>query len=67
MVELQALARRKKVFTEAHGDSRPAKCDLSFHGTKIEDLSLGFALPGYTDYDLAPYSDNDMVCSVLVL
>ncbi|CAH8269838.1 unnamed protein product [Arabidopsis lyrata] len=61
MVELQALARRKKVFNEAHGDSRPAKCDLSFHGTKIEDLSLGFALPGYTDYDLAPYSDNDMV------
>ncbi|ANM70342.1 ubiquitin-protein ligase 4 [Arabidopsis thaliana] len=61
LVELQALVRRKKLFAEAHGDSGAAKCDLSFHGTKIEDLCLEFALPGYTDYDLAPYSANDMV------
>ncbi|XP_010423798.1 PREDICTED: E3 ubiquitin-protein ligase UPL4 isoform X1 [Camelina sativa] len=61
LVELQALARRRKVFAEAQGNSRAAKCDLSFHGTKIEDLCLEFALPGYTDYDLAPHSDNDMV------
>lgn len=67
LVELQALARRKKIFAEAQGDSQAAKCDLSFHGTKIEDLCLEFALPGYTDYDLAPYSDSDMVRSVLVL
>ncbi|EOA19810.1 hypothetical protein CARUB_v10000054mg [Capsella rubella] len=61
LVELQALARRRKVFTETQGDSLAAKCDLSFHGTKIEDLCLEFVLPGYTDYDLAPHSDNDMV------
>jgi len=67
LVELQALVRRKKLFAEAHGDSGAAKCDLSFHGTKIEDLCLEFALPGYTDYDLAPYSANDMVLIVLVL
>ncbi|KAL1200108.1 E3 ubiquitin-protein ligase UPL4 [Cardamine amara subsp. amara] len=61
LVELQALARRRNVFPEAQGDSPPAKCDLSFRGTKIEDLCLEFVLPGYTDYDLAPHSDNDMV------
>ncbi|CAN8257322.1 unnamed protein product [Cochlearia groenlandica] len=61
LVELQALARRRKVFAETHGGSLLAKCDLSFRGTKIEDLCLGFAVPGYTDYDLAPRSNNDMV------
>ncbi|KAF3510574.1 hypothetical protein F2Q69_00000108, partial [Brassica cretica] len=56
LVELQALARRKKVFSESQG-----KCDLSFRGTKIEDLCLEFALPGYSDYDIAPHSSTDMV------
>lgn len=67
LVELQALVRRRKVFAEAQGDFQTAKCELSFRGTKIEDLCLEFVLPGYTDYDLAPHSDNDMVHSVLVL
>lgn len=61
LVELQALARRKKVFSESQSDARAAKCDLSFRGTKIEDLCLEFALPGYSDYDLAPHSSTDMV------
>ncbi|KAJ4908887.1 E3 ubiquitin-protein ligase UPL4 [Raphanus sativus] len=62
LVELQALARRKKVFSESQSDARAAaKCDLSFRGTKIEDLCLEFTLPGYTDYVLAPHSANDMV------
>ncbi|KAL0709011.1 hypothetical protein Bca4012_015989 [Brassica carinata] len=56
LVELRALARRKKVFSESQG-----KCDLSFRGTNIEDLCLEFTLPGYTDYVLAPHSANDMV------
>ncbi|KAF8118925.1 hypothetical protein N665_0002s0226 [Sinapis alba] len=61
LVELQALARRKKVFSESQTDARAAKCDLNFRGTKIEDICLEFALPGYTDYVLAPHSANDMV------
>ncbi|KAJ0235097.1 HECT domain-containing protein [Hirschfeldia incana] len=61
LVELQVLARRKKVFSESQSDSGAAKCDLSFRGTKIEDLCLEFTLPGYSDYVLTPYSANDMV------
>ncbi|CAH2074396.1 unnamed protein product [Thlaspi arvense] len=61
LVELQALARRRKIFAEAQSDSGEAKCNLSFRGTKIEDLCLEFSLPGYTDYALAPHSVNDMV------
>ncbi|KAF3538720.1 hypothetical protein F2Q69_00018299 [Brassica cretica] len=61
LVELQALARRRKVISESQSDVRAAKRDLSFRGTKIEDLCLEFALPGYTDYVLAPQFANDMV------
>ncbi|CAH8371193.1 unnamed protein product [Eruca vesicaria subsp. sativa] len=61
LVELQALARRRKVISESQCDVRAAKCDLSFRGTKIEDLCLEFTLPGYTDYVLAPQFANDMV------
>ena len=61
LVELQALARRRKVISESQSDVRAAKCDLSFRGTKIEDLCLDFSLPGYTDYVLSPRFANDMV------
>ncbi|ESQ40197.1 hypothetical protein EUTSA_v10012430mg [Eutrema salsugineum] len=61
LVELQALARRRKVIAEAQSDSRAAMYDLSFRGTKIEDLCLEFALPGYTDYVLDLHYANDMV------
>ncbi|CAH8321886.1 unnamed protein product [Eruca vesicaria subsp. sativa] len=61
LVELQALARQRKVISETQSDARAAKCDLSFRGTNIEDLCLEFTLPGYTDYVLAPHSANDMV------
>uniref|UniRef100_A0A1J3CJ37 HECT-type E3 ubiquitin transferase n=1 Tax=Noccaea caerulescens TaxID=107243 RepID=A0A1J3CJ37_NOCCA len=53
LVELQAVARRRKVSEKAQ--------DLSFRGTRIEDLCLEFTLPGYTDYDLGPRSDDDTV------
>ncbi|KAJ4911554.1 E3 ubiquitin-protein ligase UPL4 [Raphanus sativus] len=61
LVELQALARRKKVISESQSDVRAAKCDLSFRGTKIEDLCLDFSLPGYRGYVLAPQFASDMV------
>ncbi|KAG2310305.1 hypothetical protein Bca52824_021862 [Brassica carinata] len=61
LVELQALARRRQVISESQSDALTAKWDLSFRGTKIEDLCLEFTLPGYTDYVLAPHSANDMV------
>ncbi|KAF8096020.1 hypothetical protein N665_0319s0038 [Sinapis alba] len=62
LVELQALAHRRKVISESQSDAAlAAKCDLSFRGTKIEDLCLDFSLPGYTDYVLAPQFANDMV------
>ena len=63
-MELQALARRRKVISESQSDVRAAKSDLSFRGTKIEDLCLEFALPGYTDYVLSPQFANDMVSFV---
>lgn len=47
------MARRRKVSEKAQ--------DLSFRGTRIEDLCLEFTLPGYTDYDLGPRSDDDTV------
>jgi E3 ubiquitin-protein ligase TRIP12 len=53
LVELQAVARRRKVSAKAQ--------ELSFRGASIEDLCLEFTLPGYTDYDLGHRSEDDMV------
>ncbi|KAF8045533.1 hypothetical protein N665_4745s0001, partial [Sinapis alba] len=62
LVELQALAHRRKVISESQSDAAlAAKYDLSFRGAKIEDLCLDFSLPGYKDYVLAPQFANDMV------
>ncbi|XP_010543365.1 PREDICTED: E3 ubiquitin-protein ligase UPL4 [Tarenaya hassleriana] len=61
LLELEALVCRRRLQETANNNCGATKLDVWFRGTRIEDLCLEFALPGYPDYNLAPSSDTDMV------
>ncbi|GLT47885.1 hypothetical protein SLA2020_215420 [Shorea laevis] len=56
LLEFQALVGRKKILESMCEENSTLQLDSSFRNTRIEDLCLDFALPGYPDYVL---SDHD--------
>lgn len=61
LLEFQALIEKKRCLDPGCQDKSSAQCDISFHGTKIEDLCLEFCVPGYPDYSLDSVSGSKMV------
>jgi len=60
LIEFQALAKRRS-FKSKSGECSKDTFDLAFRDTRLEDLYLDFALPGYPDYIFASKSDSKMV------
>ncbi|KAG6496224.1 E3 ubiquitin-protein ligase UPL4-like [Zingiber officinale] len=56
LLEFQALVNRKKFVESVSGERDKDPSKLYYRSMAVEDLSLDFTLPGYTDYALASES-----------
>ena len=61
LLEFQALISRKRYIETVCGEKSKFDIDMRYRNTNIEDLSLNFVLPGYSDYALTSGSDHKMV------
>ncbi|KAL6619092.1 hypothetical protein ACP70R_034231 [Stipagrostis hirtigluma subsp. patula] len=59
LMEFQALACRRKYVESNSGSDCQIISDLSYRGSRIEDLAIDFALPGYPEYLLSSGSTSD--------
>ncbi|KAL6841297.1 hypothetical protein ACP4OV_028815 [Aristida adscensionis] len=59
LMEFQALACRRKYVGSNLGRDCQIASDLTFRGSRIEDLAVDFALPGYPEYVLSSGSGSD--------
>ncbi|XP_008783678.1 E3 ubiquitin-protein ligase UPL4-like [Phoenix dactylifera] len=59
--EFQALVYRKRFLESISKENYKCASDLDYRNTRIEDLCLGFTLPGYSDYELTSESNSKMV------
>ncbi|GJZ59843.1 hypothetical protein Tco_0615659, partial [Tanacetum coccineum] len=60
LIEFEAFVERRK-YLQSIGENSAVNLDPCFRDTKIEDLHLGFTLPGYSDFILGSGAGKEMV------